>query len=111
MTADTTDTGRTAAGAGSTTDGVTTVVVRAALTVALDDTATGWADADGADGAANDFRVDATETEFALSLDVTAASGLTFFTGLVDDECCELDGFFCDAVFDSPALATSAAVP
>ncbi len=111
MTVDSTDTGCTAAGAGSTTDGVTTAGVGAALTVALDDTAAGWADADGADGAANDFRVDATETGFALSLDVTAVSGLTFFTGLVDDECPEPDGFFSDVVVDTPALATSAPGP
>ena len=37
--------------------------------------------------------------------------GLTFFTGPVDDECPEPDGFFFDVVVGTPALATSAPVP
>ena len=107
-TADTTAAGRTAAGAGSTTDGATTALGRAALI----DAVAGWADTDAADGAVTDLRVvDSPEAGLALSLSDAAADGLTFFTGPVDDECPEPDGFFSDVVVDTPALATSAPVP
>jgi hypothetical protein len=107
-TADTTAAGRTAAGAGSTTDGATTALGRAALI----DAVAGWADTDAADGAVTDLRVvDSPEAGLALSLSDAAADGLTFFTGPVDDECPEPDDFFSDVVVDTPALATSAPGP
>jgi hypothetical protein len=115
-TADTTAAGRTAASAGSTTDGATTALGRAALI----DAVAGWADTDTADGAVTDLRVDSPEAGLALSLSDAAADGLTFFTGPVDDACPEpdgffsdvvVDGFFSDVVVDTPALATSAPVP
>jgi hypothetical protein len=105
-TVDTSATGRTGAGAAPATDGATTAAVRAAPTVAVDAGA-GWADIVAADGVATDLRVDPAETGFALSLDDTAASGLTFVTGPVDDECPEPDGFFSDEVFNTPAFAPS----
>lgn len=115
-TADTTAAGRTAAGAGSTT-----ALGRAALTVALDAFA-GWAETDSAGGVLadsagevladsagdvlTDFGVDSAEAELAVSLIDAAATGLTFFTGPVDDECPEPDGFFSDLVVDTSSLAT-----
>jgi hypothetical protein len=58
-----------------------------------------------------DFRVDSVEAVLALSLDDAAVDGFTFFTGPVDDECPEPDGFFSDLVVDTSALATSGSVP
>jgi hypothetical protein len=104
---DTTVDGCTASGAGSTTDGAATALGRAALI----DAVAGWADTDAADGVVTDFRVDSPEAGLALSLSDATADGLTFFTGPVDDECPEPDGFFSDVVVDTPALATSAPVP
>ena len=106
-TTDTTTAGRTAAGAGSTTDGATTALGRASLI----DAVAGWADTDAGDGAVTDLWVDSPEAGLALSLSDAAADGLTFFTGPVDDECPEPDGLFSDVVVDTPALATSAPVP
>jgi len=110
-TADTIDTAaadRTAAGAGSTTNGATTALGRAALI----DAVAGGADTGEAGGAVTDRRVGSSEAGLALSLcDAAAVDGLTFFTGTVDDECPEPDGFFSDVVVDTPALATSAPVP
>ena len=109
-TADTIDTAaadRTAAGAGSTTNGATTALGRAALI----DASAGGADTGAADGAVTDLRVGSSEAGLALSLSDAAADGLTFFTGTVDDECPEPDGFFSDVVVDTPTLAMSASVP
>jgi hypothetical protein len=44
-----------------------------------------------------------------LSLEDAAASGLTVVSGAVDGGCCEPDDFFSDVVFETPALAPSAA--
>ena len=108
-TADTAAACRTAAGAGSTTNGATTALGLAALI----DAVAGSADTDSAAGAATDPRVDSPESPesgLALSLSDAAADGLTFFTGTVDDECPEPDGFFADVLVDTSALATSAPV-
>jgi hypothetical protein len=57
-----------------------------------------------------DFRVDSVEAVLALSLDDAAVDGFTFFTGPVDDECPEPDGFFSDLVVDTSAFATTGSV-
>jgi hypothetical protein len=65
---------------------------------------------DSAGGVLADFRVDSAEVELAVSLSDAAATGLTFFTGGVDDECPEPDGFFSDLVVDTSSLVASASV-
>jgi hypothetical protein len=57
-----------------------------------------------------DFRVVSADAGLEPSLSDAEADGLTFFTGPVDDECPEPDGFFADLVVDTSSLTTSVLV-